>query len=55
MSYVIKNSNGKFVAFPGMKSSYTKNPLDARRFPTREAAQAECCGNEWPVNLYDLI
>jgi hypothetical protein len=54
-SYVIKNSNGRYVCSPGSPSSFTSNPLKARRFSSREAAERECCGNEHVVNLHDLI
>ncbi|GJE78053.1 hypothetical protein [Methylorubrum suomiense] len=52
--FIIKNSNGRYVAYPGRASSYTSNVLNARRFATREDAQAECCGNEWVIDLADL-
>jgi hypothetical protein len=55
MDFIIKNSNGKYVAYPGQQSSYTRDPLNARRFATLQQAQADCCGNEWPVSLWDLI
>ena len=41
-----RNNDGAYVAPPGRPSSYTGYLQDARRFPTREAAQKECCGNE---------
>lgn len=48
MSYVIVNRDtGKYVAPPGLPKSYTGKLQDARIFETREAAQAECCGNEY--------
>lgn len=43
----IKGQN-KFLAAPGSDKSYTTNVLNARRFPSRAAAQAECCENETP-------
>lgn len=46
------NGTDKFVASPGLSSSYTRNRMDARRFPSREAALAECCGNETPERLH---
>jgi hypothetical protein len=53
--YVIRsNDTGKYVAYPGLASSYTRNILDARRFPTRAAAEAECCGNEYVISLVGM-
>jgi hypothetical protein len=53
--YVIRSRDtGKYVAHPGSASSYTRDILNARRFRTREEAQAECCGNEYVVALADL-
>lgn len=45
--FVIRNSNGKYVACAGSESSFTAKIENARRFETREAAQIDCCGNEW--------
>lgn len=56
LGYVIQNrGTGGYVNWPGHDKSYTRNILSARRFPTREAAEAECCGNERVVSLYDRI
>lgn len=45
--FVIWNmTQRKYVAPPGLKSSYTTNILKAQTFPTREAAEADCCGDE---------
>lgn len=45
--YIIKNiETGKYVSRSGSEHSYTAKLQDARTFPTREAAQTECCGNE---------
>jgi hypothetical protein len=47
MSFVIWNlSQRKYVAPPGLKSSYTQFIHKARKFPSREAAEHECCGDE---------
>lgn len=48
MAYIIRrlDQGGGFVAPPGSEKSYTRNRLAARRFPSREAAQADACGNE---------
>ena len=52
MTYIILNSNGKYVAHPGLASSFTRDPHQAYAFKTLEAAQANCCGNEHPVDFY---
>jgi hypothetical protein len=50
--YVIRsNDTGKYVAYPGSKSSYTRDILNARRFATREDAKRDACGNETVINL----
>lgn len=52
MKYVIIRTDGKIVARPGMKSSYTSRVVDARLFPTYEAAMADRCPeNERIVTL----
>ncbi len=54
--YVIRrNEDGKFVATPGSKSSYTQFLQKARTFSTREAAAADCCGNEYAVAVADCM
>jgi hypothetical protein len=51
--YVLKrNEDGAYVAQPGSASSYTNNIRAARKFPTREAAQADACGNEHVADIY---
>ena len=45
--FVIWNiTQRKYVAPPGLQSSFTNKLQNARRFSTREAAEADCCGNE---------
>ena len=44
--FVYNTTQKKYVAQPGQKSSFTKDILQARRFTSREAAQADCCGDE---------
>jgi hypothetical protein len=44
---------GGYVALPGSRKAYTRNKLAARRFDSREAADADACGNETPESLYD--
>ena len=52
--WIIWNKSArKWVAYPGLASSYTKNILDARRFPSQAAAEAECCGDEVVRNISD--
>lgn len=52
LGYVIQNKDtGSYVAWPGSAKSCTKDILSARRFPTREAAEGDCCGNERVVGL----
>lgn len=44
-----RNRNGVkvYVTHPGAKNSYSPRLSDARIFPTREAAEADRCGDEW--------
>ena len=50
MFVLICHGNGKYdgfyVAMDGMEHSYTNNLRFAKRFPTREAASNNKCGNE---------
>ena len=46
MRYVIRRNDGAYVAPSGQRSSYTPFLQRARTWATREAAEAECCGNE---------
>ena len=49
MPYILKRTNqwGGYVALPGRKSAYVPNPAHARKFATRELAEASrCVGNE---------
>lgn len=55
MSYVICRMDRRrpsYVTPAGSEKSYTRDLAKARRFPTREAAQAEACENEEVRNLY---
>lgn len=45
----------KYVAPEGCRHSSTKNLQKARVFATKEAAQYECCGNEFPRDALDEI
>lgn len=56
--YVIKRTDqgGGYVAQSGSKSSYTTSLELARKFPTREAAEAERCpGNEVVLDVNDIL
>jgi len=46
---------GTLVSKPGREHSYTHDPRCAQKYPTKEAAQAHCCGNEVPVPLQPYI
>ncbi|WP_454287216.1 hypothetical protein [Rhizobium arsenicireducens] len=46
--FVIWNTTkNRYVAPPGRESSFTNSIRTARKFPTRKAAESECCGNEY--------
>ena len=47
-----QDQRGGYVAEPGSAKSYTRDRAKARRFPTREAAQAEACGNEVVISAH---
>lgn len=50
--YVIKRTDGVYVARPGSRSSYTPKLQDAQVFNTRaEADRARCPGNEIIVSV----
>ena len=54
--YVIKRiEDGAYVAPPGSPASYTFVLSRAATFRTVEAAQRECCENEHPVAVADLM
>lgn len=54
--YVIKrNEDGKYVARPGSKRSYTRYLQCARVFTSRDAAEGECCGNEHVEDVSDIV
>jgi len=48
MKYLLQREDGKYVARPGLKSSYTWNPLSARIFDASEL-ERERCGNETAI------
>jgi len=58
MTWILKRTDqgGGYVNQPGSGSSYTRDPLRAKRYPTKEAAREDSCvENERPVNLGNLI
>lgn len=48
-------NDGRYVAYPGMASSYTDRLEDARLYGTREAAQRDACGNERVAMVRDCL
>lgn len=45
--YVLWNTTKRqFVAYPGLKSSFTPDVRKARTFETRKEAEANACGDE---------
>jgi len=44
-----------YVAQPGSAKSYTGSLENARRFPSREAAESDACGNETVRNISDIL
>ena len=53
--WVLRRTDGAFVA-RASASSYTEDVLHARRYPTREAAEADRCPeNEVAVDLHRLL
>ena len=51
MNFVLKREDGKFVAHPGSEKSYTRKIELARVYFSREAAEADKCGNETIVTV----
>jgi putative intracellular protease/amidase len=50
--YVLRrNEDGKYVAPSGSKNSYTSKLENARRYPSKEVAEADACGNETVVSI----
>lgn len=48
---IVNRTHGRYVAQPGARSSYTRMSYRARTFPSRQAAEANCCGDEHVVEL----
>ncbi len=46
MFVIWNHTQRKYVAEPGLKSSFTRSLAKARKFPTEAAAKADCCGDE---------
>lgn len=56
MAYILRrNEDRKYVATPGSRQSYTRNIEKARRFPSRQAAESDACGNESVIDLTDIL
>jgi len=48
MVYVLKRTDGKYVAKPGRHNSYTNSFTNARKFRTKEEAEKDrCIENEY--------
>lgn len=48
MGWVLQRSgDGAYVAPSGSSSSYTRDLKRAKRYATREQAEADACGNEY--------
>jgi hypothetical protein len=50
-TWIITKGKGLYVSEPGSKKSYTNRKDRSRKFWTYDDAKADCCGNEWPVEL----
>ena len=50
-TYLIKrlDQSGGYLAPSGSHQTWTPSKARAQIFPTREAAQSQCCDNERPV------
>lgn len=54
--YVIRRKgDGKFVARPGSKHSYTQFLQCAQTFSSWEFAKSRSCGNEYVMSVEDCI
>ena len=53
--FVIRNNNGKYVNQPGSKNAFTPSIERARKFLSYESAKADCCGNEHPEDVNQLL
>lgn len=58
IGYFIQNEYDAFLSDPstnGTGSSWTRNVKHARRFPTLDAAERECCENERPIAVESFL
>jgi hypothetical protein len=56
MPWIIRNvETNKYVSPSGSEKSYTTDPTKARRFDTKEQAEADACSNERAVDLMALL
>jgi hypothetical protein len=54
--YVIRRSDGKFVATPGSDESYTSYLQKAQVFQSLHEAEASICpGNEYVISVEDVL
>jgi hypothetical protein len=55
MFVIQRHEDRQFVTPSGSRYSYTKLLQEARQFPTRDAAQKECCGNETVLPVSEIL
>lgn len=55
MSFIIQRQPREYVTCPGAAKSYTSSLIRVRKWPTREAAEREACGNERVIDLRELV
>lgn len=54
--YVIRRKeDGAYVSQPGSRESYTRSLERARKWPSKAAAESECCGNESAISVSSLL
>ena len=55
MFVLVRHEDGKFVCPAGSEKSYASDLAKARIYPTREAAEADKCGNESVHPITDFL
>lgn len=55
MSFVIQRGDGKYVARPGARHSYTPKLEDANQYPNYACAEQSCCGNERIIPVQQIM
>ncbi len=56
--YVVVKKDSRVTEYlspPGSAHSYTKDITKARTFRTWDRAKSECCENETPVNIENIL